>query len=84
MDWKIAAAKQKISELVKAAENEPQSRALGEAFEELRRICAEEEGCALEIPPRQEQLSPFLEAIAAAPLQPKMTWDALKAVTREP
>jgi hypothetical protein len=25
-----------------------------------------------------------LEAIAAAPLQPKMTWDSLKAVTREP
>ena len=25
-----------------------------------------------------------LEAIAAAPLQPKMTWEALKATTREP
>jgi len=25
-----------------------------------------------------------LEAIAAAPLQPKMTWDSLKALTREP
>jgi bifunctional DNA-binding transcriptional regulator/antitoxin component of YhaV-PrlF toxin-antitoxin module len=25
-----------------------------------------------------------LEAIAAAPLQPKMTWDSLKAVAREP
>ena len=25
-----------------------------------------------------------LEAIAAAPLQPKMTWESLKAVTREP
>lgn len=25
-----------------------------------------------------------LEAITAAPLRPKMTWDALKAVTREP
>lgn len=25
-----------------------------------------------------------LEAIAAAPLRPKMTWDSLKAVTREP
>lgn len=24
------------------------------------------------------------EAIAAAPLRPKMTWDSLKAVTREP
>ncbi len=25
-----------------------------------------------------------LEAIAAAPLQPRVTWDSLKAVTREP
>jgi hypothetical protein len=25
-----------------------------------------------------------LEAIAAAPLRPKMSWDALKAATREP
>ncbi|HEY7216070.1 MAG TPA: hypothetical protein VIC28_15715 [Thermoanaerobaculia bacterium] len=25
-----------------------------------------------------------LEAIAAAPLRPKMTWDSLKALTREP
>jgi hypothetical protein len=25
-----------------------------------------------------------LESIAAAPLRPKMTWDSLKAVTREP
>jgi len=25
-----------------------------------------------------------LEAIAAAPLRPKMNWDSLKAVTREP
>jgi len=25
-----------------------------------------------------------LEAIAAAPLRPKMSWDSLKAVTREP
>ena len=25
-----------------------------------------------------------LEAIAAAPLQPKRTWDSLKALTREP
>jgi hypothetical protein len=25
-----------------------------------------------------------LEAIAAAPLRPKMTWESLKAVTREP
>jgi hypothetical protein len=25
-----------------------------------------------------------IEAIAAAPLRPKMTWDSLKATTREP
>jgi hypothetical protein len=25
-----------------------------------------------------------LKAIASAPLRPKMTWDSLKAVTREP
>jgi hypothetical protein len=25
-----------------------------------------------------------LEAIAASPLRPKLTWDSLKAVTREP
>lgn len=25
-----------------------------------------------------------LEAIAAAPLRPKMTWNSLKAITREP
>jgi hypothetical protein len=25
-----------------------------------------------------------LEAIAAAPLRPQMTWESLKAVTREP
>ena len=25
-----------------------------------------------------------LEAIAAAPLRPRMTWDSLKAMTREP
>ena len=29
-------------------------------------------------------LESCLEAIAAAPLRPKMTWDSLKAMTREP
>ncbi|HEX7182266.1 MAG TPA: hypothetical protein VF756_10510 [Thermoanaerobaculia bacterium] len=29
-------------------------------------------------------LESCLEAIAAAPLRPRMTWDSLKAVTREP
>ena len=91
MDWKIAEAKQKFSELVKAAENEPQwiynrdklvvamvpaetlkeflgwrrqreERSLAEAFEELRRIC-EEEDYTLEIPRRQERSNPFPDAL---------------------
>lgn len=91
MDWKIAEAKQKFSELVKAAENEPQwiynrdklvaamvpaetvkeflgwrrrkeERTLAEAFEELRRIC-EEEDYTLEIPPRQGRPNPFPDAL---------------------
>ena len=91
MDWKIAEAKQNFSELVKAAEREPQwiynrdklvaamvpakalkeflgwrrrkeERTLAEAFEELRRICAEED-YTLEIPPRQERPNPFPDAL---------------------
>jgi prevent-host-death family protein len=91
MDWKIAEAKQKFSELVKAAEDEPQwiynrdklvaalvpaealkefmdwrrqkaERTLAKAFEELRRIC-EEEDYSLEIPPRQERPNPFPDAL---------------------
>ncbi len=43
-----------------------------------------------QIPVRLERSKPGLsmacchEAIGAAPLRPKMTWDSLKAVTREP
>lgn len=91
MNWKIADAKQKFSELVKAAEEEPQwiynrdklvaamvpagaleefldwrrrkkERSLAEAFEDLRRIC-EEEDLSLEIPPRQERPNPFPDAL---------------------
>jgi antitoxin (DNA-binding transcriptional repressor) of toxin-antitoxin stability system len=91
MDWKIAEAKQRFSELVKAAESEPQriynrdklvaamvpaesleeyldwrrrkeQRTLAEAFEELRRIC-EEEDYTLEIPPRQDRPNPFPDAL---------------------
>jgi hypothetical protein len=58
-----------------------ETRTLGEAFDELRRICAEEDYIP-EIPPRQERPSPGIEAIASAPLRPKMTWDSLKATTR--
>ena len=38
-------------------------------------------------PPKPEpgmSMESCLEAIAAAPLRPKITWDALKAMTREP
>ena len=38
-------------------------------------------------PPKPEtrmSMDRCLEAIAAAPLRPKMTWDSLKALTREP
>jgi hypothetical protein len=38
-------------------------------------------------PPKPEprmSMARSLEAIAAAPLRPKTTWDFLKAVTREP
>lgn len=91
MEWKIAEAKQKFSELVKAAEDEPQwiynrdklvaamvpaetlrefldwrhqrqERTVGEAVEELRRICKEED-YTLEIPPRQERPNPFPDAL---------------------
>jgi hypothetical protein len=80
MNWMIAEAKQRFSELVKEAEVEPQwiyngdklvaavvpaeslkeylewrrrreERTLGEAFEEIRRICQEED-YTLEVPPR--------------------------------
>ncbi|HYO16167.1 MAG TPA: type II toxin-antitoxin system Phd/YefM family antitoxin [Thermoanaerobaculia bacterium] len=91
MNWNIADAKQKFSELIQAAENEPQwiynrdrlvaavvpaealqeflawrgereSPSLGEAFDELRRIC-QEEGYTFEIPPRQERPNPFPDAL---------------------
>lgn len=40
----------------------------------------------LELPAPGPGMNPerCLEAIAAAPLRPKMTWNALKALTREP
>jgi antitoxin (DNA-binding transcriptional repressor) of toxin-antitoxin stability system len=39
-----------------------EGRTLGEAFEELRRIC-EEEDYTLEFSPRQERPNPFLDAL---------------------
>lgn len=91
MNWKIADAKQKFSELIRAAEDEPQwiynrdklvaavipaevlqeflawrnereRLSLGEAFDELRRIC-EEEDYTFEIPPRPERPNPFADAL---------------------
>lgn len=87
MDWSITEAKQRFSELVRLAEDEPQwiynrdklvaavipaealqeflawrgpreLPSLGDAFAELRRICADE-GYTLDIPPRQERPDPF-------------------------
>lgn len=91
MNWNIADAKQKFSELIREAENEPQwiynrdrlvaavvpaeslqeflawrdekeRPSLGEAFDELRRICQEED-YTFEIPPRQERPNPFPDAL---------------------
>jgi antitoxin (DNA-binding transcriptional repressor) of toxin-antitoxin stability system len=91
MNWNIGDAKQKFSELIRAAEDEPQwiynrdklvaavipaatlqefldwrnereRPSLGEAFAELRRICAEEE-YTFELPQRQERPNPFPDAL---------------------
>jgi antitoxin (DNA-binding transcriptional repressor) of toxin-antitoxin stability system len=91
MRWKIAEAKQRFSELVRAAEVEPQwiynrdkpvaamvpavtlkeflswrrqreTRTVGEAFKELRRICREED-YTLDISPRQERPNPIPDAL---------------------
>jgi hypothetical protein len=35
-------------------------------------------------PGSQLSMAGCLKAIAAAPLRPKMTWDSLQAITREP
>jgi len=35
-------------------------------------------------PSTRMSLARSLEAIAAAPLRPKLSWDSLKVVTREP
>jgi predicted RNase H-like HicB family nuclease len=66
----------------------------GESFEELRQNLYEAvEAClsvdlvdldAPEASGNQQVIEIAVEAIAAAPLRPKMTWDSLKAVTREP
>lgn len=58
----------------------------GEVFE----IQSQGEGRLLLVRLERPQAEPAmsmercLEAIAAAPLRPKMTWEALRALTREP
>jgi hypothetical protein len=89
MVWKVAEAKQRLSEVIRAAEEEPQwlynrdrlvaavvepqtfqdflawrereqRPSIGDAFSELRRICAEE-GYTIEIPPRHDRANPFAD-----------------------
>lgn len=89
MDWKVAEAKQRLSEVIRAAEEEPQwlynrdrlvaavvepqtfqdflawrereqRPSIGEAFSELRRLCAEE-GYTLEIPSRYDRANAFAD-----------------------
>jgi len=53
-------------------------------------IQSQGEGCLLLVrlerpkPEPRMSMDRCLEAIAAAPLRPKLTWDSLKAMTREP
>ena len=52
MKRNVADDKQKLSEVIHAAEKEPPRRpSLGESFSELRKLCSEE-GYTLEIPSR--------------------------------
>ncbi len=96
MNWRVAEAKQKLSAVLRAAEEEPQriynrdrlvaavvaadefeefiawreeqARAsLGDAFRELRRLCAEE-SYTLELPPRQDRPNAFLDPVDDIPV----------------
>jgi hypothetical protein len=89
MDWKVAEAKQRLSEVIRAAEEEPQRLynrdrlvaavvepqtfqdflawrereqrpSIGEAFSELRKMCAEE-GYTVEISSRRNRSNPFTD-----------------------
>jgi len=91
MNWSIAEAKQRFSEVVRRAAEEPQliynrdrlvavivqpeafrgyeawreereRRTVGDAFAELRAICAEEE-YELQPPPREDRPNPLAEAL---------------------
>ena len=59
MKRNVADEKQKLSEVIRAAEKEPPRRpSLGEAFAELRRLCSEE-GYTIEIPSRSDSRGRF-------------------------
>lgn len=89
MDWKVAEAKQRLSEVIRAAAEEPQwlynrdrlvaaivepqtfqdflawreqehRPSIGEAFAELRGICAEE-GYTIEASSRHDRTNPFAD-----------------------
>lgn len=91
MNWSIAEAKQRFSEVVRRTAEEPQliynrdrlvavvvqpeafrgyeawrkereRRTIGEAFAELRAICAEE-GYEFELPAREDRPNPFAEVL---------------------
>jgi prevent-host-death family protein len=91
MHWRVAEAKERFSEMLRAANEEPQlilnrnrvvaavvdadtfrefdawrqkesRRTMGDDFEELRRICAEED-YVLEVPPRRNRANAFVDAI---------------------
>ena len=98
MNWKIAQAKQRLSELLRAANEEPQlvynrqrlvaavvdgetfeafrrwyqgarQRSIGDAFAELRMICAEEDDWELPTSERRDRVNPFTEALDDAALR---------------
>jgi prevent-host-death family protein len=67
MNWKIAEAKQRFSELIHAVTKEPQliynrNELVAVVVKELRQIVVEED-YILEVPSRQDRLNPFADAI---------------------
>ncbi|HEV7504581.1 MAG TPA: hypothetical protein VGS07_06705 [Thermoanaerobaculia bacterium] len=58
MNWKVAEAKQRFSEVVRTGEERKEGTSIADAFFELRRICAEED-YKLETPERRNRPNPF-------------------------
>ena len=58
------------------------ARTLGEAFEEFRQICAEEQGYTLEIPPRQERPNPFLDVLDELDRFCEFVWRRIRVIHR--